>query len=126
MNTAAFPRHRRLTCKSDFRRVFATGQRFAGDYLVVAIDHHNEQTSRLGLAIGKRHCRQAVERNRIKRVIREWFRHHYMLLCGLDMVYLARSTVSSAPNHSLREDLEKLGHRIKRYQRLHFAGQRND
>lgn len=50
--------------------------------------------ARLGLVVAKRVIRQAVHRNRIKRVIRESFRVHQHLLVGLDLVVLVRSELS--------------------------------
>ena len=45
---------------------------------------------RLGLAVSRRVARRAVVRNRLKRRIRESFRHHAERLGGLDVVVLAR------------------------------------
>jgi ribonuclease P protein component len=45
---------------------------------------------RLGLVIGKKNIRQAVHRNRVKRVVRETFRLNLPLLDSLDIIFLAR------------------------------------
>ena len=43
---------------------------------------------RLGLAVARRSARRAVDRHRLKRRIRESFRHHAARLGGLDVVVL--------------------------------------
>lgn len=68
----------------------------------------NQQTyPRLGLAIAKKHIRQAVDRNRIKRLIRESFRHNQVLLSGLDIVVLARKGVDNTSNEIITDALTK-------------------
>ena len=44
------------------------------------------QTARLGLVIGKRAVRRAVDRNRVKRVLRETFRIRRLELPCVDIV----------------------------------------
>ena len=68
---------------------------------------NGREVARLGLAVPKRHIRRAVARNRIKRIVRESFRHHQALLCGLDIVVLARSGASGRTNRELHARLEQ-------------------
>jgi len=67
--------------------------------------------SRLGLAVGKKRIRRAVARNRIKRLIRESFRHHAHLLPALDVVVLCRCDATPS-NESLRRSLQSHWQRI--------------
>lgn len=53
---------------------------------------------RLGLAIAKRQVRFAVERNRLKRLIRESFRGAKQQLSDLDIVIMARRKARVADN----------------------------
>mgnify|MGYP001820251278 CR=1 FL=1 len=62
---------------------------------------------RLGLAIGKKHCRLATARNRLKRVIRESFRQHRETIGGLDIVVLNQPAAASASNQALGDSLEQ-------------------
>jgi ribonuclease P protein component len=62
---------------------------------------------RLGLAISKKHCRKATARNRIKRVIRESFRHNQEMLAGLDIVVINQPAASLAANSAMQESLER-------------------
>ena len=62
---------------------------------------------RLGLAIGKRNCRRATGRNRLKRVIRESFRRHQVTLGGLDVVVINQPAATDAPNQALFDSLAR-------------------
>ncbi len=63
--------------------------------------------SRLGLAIGRKHVRGAVQRNWLKRVVRESFRTHQHLLRGLDVVVVGRRDLESADAQALVASLEQ-------------------
>ena len=60
----------------------------------------------LGLAIGKKNCRAAVGRNRLKRIIRESFRHNRAQLGGVDIIVLNQPAAASASNKALFDSLE--------------------
>ena len=68
---------------------------------------HGEKVARLGLAISKKHCRLAVGRNRLKRLVRESFRHHRADLKGLDVVVLNQPAAMRAGNKALFDSLHK-------------------
>jgi len=61
---------------------------------------------RLGLAIGKKNCRLATNRNRLKRVIRESFRKQQDRLPGIDIVVLNQPAAARANNKVLSDSLE--------------------
>jgi ribonuclease P protein component len=81
------PRDCRLTRKDQFDHVLhaRTIQVRRGPFRIYAVAN-GETGARLGLIIGKRQARRAVERNRIKRLLRESFRHRRVLLPRLDVV----------------------------------------
>lgn len=63
--------------------------------------------SRLGLAIAKKQLRRAVDRNRIKRLVREYFRSEVLPVDekARDYVVMARSAAKMASNATLRASL---------------------
>ena len=63
------------------------------------------QQARLGLAISRKHCRGAVQRNRLKRIVRESFRLHHADLEGLDLVVLNQPPAARADNKALFDSL---------------------
>jgi ribonuclease P protein component len=61
---------------------------------------------RLGLAIAKKNARRALDRNRIKRIIRESFRQNQTRLPAIDLVVMAKPQTKSAKNSELFISLE--------------------
>jgi len=106
MTTGRFARHQRLLTSSDFRHVFAHPRRFNHPHLTMLVRSNQHSFARLGLAIPKRHIRRAVDRNRIKRQIRESFRAWQTKLVGWDIVMMARSGADRLTNRELRDVLE--------------------
>jgi ribonuclease P protein component len=63
--------------------------------------------ARLGLAISRKHCRKACDRNRLKRLVRESFRQHAQELAGLDIVVLGRPEMERADNCTIFSSLAR-------------------
>ncbi len=61
---------------------------------------------RLGLVVPKRVLPRAVDRNRARRLMREWFRRNQALLAGKDL--LVRLTMTPAQMESLIADLGRV------------------
>jgi len=64
--------------------------------------------SRLGLVIAKKNVAKAVQRNRVKRIVREFFRHHSAQDPGLDLVVLTRKDVDTLQNSQISARLATL------------------
>lgn len=79
-------RDTRLVNKADFDQVFAANQRARTDYLVVMARPSPAGRPRLGMIIAKRLLARAVDRNRVKRCVRESFRQMLPDLPGCDFV----------------------------------------
>ena len=63
--------------------------------------------ARLGTAIAKKVLKRAVDRNLVKRVVRESFRLRQRELAGLDIVVMCGRGVNLADRRQLRNSLEK-------------------
>lgn len=75
MGRSGTPRRRRLSRSGDFDRVFREGRSHANRYLVVYAFPRHEGTdggARLGISVGRK-VGGAVERNSVKRALREAF-----------------------------------------------------
>lgn len=103
-----FPRSARLLRSADYSRVFEQRQRSSDHYFTVLRYRHGGPGSRLGLAISRKQVKRAVDRNRLKRLIRELFRRHHHRLAGYDLVVMARSSAVSADNRRLNAALLRL------------------
>lgn len=79
-------RDARLVNKADFDRVFAENQRARTDYVMVMARPNAAGHPRLGMVIPKRVLGRAVDRNRMKRCVRESFRQVLAELPACDFV----------------------------------------
>ena len=104
-----FPRKVRLTRQSQFREVFA-GPEVSRDRCFRVLSRPNGLAySRLGMAVSRRNCRLASDRNRIKRVIRESFRANQVDLSrqgGLDLIVLPGTMSATMCNQDLADSLK--------------------
>ena len=101
-----FEKKNRLTNAAAFGRVFDKATRSRDKLFTVLCRQNKEGTPRLGLAISKKHCRLATQRNRIKRIIRESFRQHQSQLTSLDIVVINQPAASTASHRQMRDSLE--------------------
>jgi ribonuclease P protein component len=63
--------------------------------------------ARLGMAVSTRAAGQSVNRNRLRRLIRESFRMHREKLPAVDVLVTARSAVAKAGNREVFESLAR-------------------
>jgi len=62
---------------------------------------------RLGLALSKKRIKTSVARNRLKRLIRDSFRHHQQLLPNIDIVVISQTRTALAPNKKIYQHLHQ-------------------
>ena len=101
-----FTRARRLTKPSQYRAVFANASACGSAYFTLLGIPNALGTARLGLAIARRRIPRAAGRSRVKRIVRESFRHQHELLAGVDVVVLARDRAANASSAELRHTLD--------------------
>lgn len=102
-----FDRRRRLLRARDYERVFERSCRSRNALFTVLARDNGGEMPRVGLAIARKHVRMAVRRNRLKRIVRESFRTHQHLLCGLDVVVVSRRGLEAADAQALFTSLEQ-------------------
>jgi len=102
-----FARSVRLTQALQYRQVFANPIRTVDRYFTLLATSNNTDGARLGLAVSKKSIRKASGRNRIKRQIRESFRHTRIQLPAIDIVVMAKFGAEKIPSLQIRNSLEQ-------------------
>ncbi len=126
-----FTKRQRLLTSAQFKAVFDNVDcKQSGKYFTFLSRANPLSQSRLGLIVAKKHVRLAVERNRIKRAIRETFRHQDLTATEtaeknsgtssntnkgsqFDLIVLAKSNVHKLDNAQLTQELNKQWLRLK-------------
>lgn len=112
MHRLTFPAHKRLRRKSEFDAAYARGWRFGNGFFAVTASSNDKQGARLGMAVAVRMAGSAVERNRIRRIVRESFRLHQHVLPSVDLVVNARPKARGAPGTELHASLVGLWKKV--------------
>ena len=101
------PRNHRLTAKRDFERV-SRGRPVHAPYFTVRIAENRLATVRIGIVAGLKVSKRAVDRNRVKRILRELFQRNILALHpGIDIVIHAKSTAVGIPTRTMSDILGK-------------------
>ncbi|AGZ37923.1 ribonuclease P [Pseudomonas sp. VLB120] len=108
-----FSRDKRLLTPRHFKAVFdsPTGK-VPGKNLLILARENGLDHPRLGLVIGKKSVKLAVQRNRLKRLMRDSFRLNQQMLAGLDIVIVARKGLGEIDNPELHQHFGKLWKRL--------------
>ena len=102
----------RLHRQFEFRAVQSKGRRFASRSFLGYFLPGKDGVSRLGITVGRK-IGNAVQRNRLKRAVREWFRKRRTTR-SVDLVVTFRPGAALTAPASLREELEAFGTNLGR------------
>ena len=97
----------RITKARDYAHIFQQGTSSQGKFLKLIAIPSGQANSRLGLAISKKICKRAVERNLFKRIARETFRQNRDNFALLDFVVMIKK-IPNTNNQELVSDLLSL------------------
>ena len=102
-----FSSKNKLTNPAQFDQVFKKNSKTlkTGEFLFLSTDNFMGK-NRLGIVVGKKNVSLSVERNRLRRLIREGFRTILPSRLGIDLVVLVRSGVKH--NKNVWPSLKKL------------------
>jgi ribonuclease P protein component len=104
---ARYPRTHRLLTAAQYQQVFNQCEARSGDrYITVLALRNDLGHSRLGTIVSVRNAGNAIQRNRIKRLIRESFRRNQERLGSRDLVVLVRPGIAALSNPQLVGKLE--------------------
>ena len=113
---ASFNKEKRLLNAKDYSRVFDGAEaRASHKHLLLLARTNNGPGHRLGLVIAKKNVRLAVQRNRIKRVAREFFRSLPPGDVSMDVVLLTRRGMDQLDNAELSSILRQQWQKLERH-----------
>ncbi len=96
----------RIRRRSDYARIWREGKRRQTEHFLVSLMPNSLPFPRLGIVVSKR-VGQAVERNRLKRRIREFFRLHKEAFPGSsDVVITAKRGAATASYWQISSELK--------------------
>jgi ribonuclease P protein component len=122
-----FPKTSRLLNAADYKAVFSNAQlKVSCRHFLVLANRTDRSSARIGLVIAKKNVALAVQRNRIKRQLRNTFRHKAELLDKLDLVVLARKGADKLDNKELIETIDSLWQDLHRKMKRAAAKNQDD
>jgi ribonuclease P protein component len=107
-----FPPGRRVRRKVDFEAAYKRGRRFSDSLFTMTVRANDAGGPRLGLAVAARTIGNAIARNRLRRMIRESFRHEQHRLPAADIIVGAKVGARHAPDPLRRQSLAALWNKI--------------
>lgn len=105
----------RIRLKKEFDQVFKRGLSFYNKNLGVKVLKTELKVSRLGIIISNKVSKRAVERNRIKRIIRDFFKKEIEdLKIGKDVVIIVFPNEANKSKAEIEKDLKIALDKIKK------------
>ena len=102
----------RLKKRHEFRRVQLSGRRIHTPHFLIVVQPNALHNTRLGITVTKK-VGTAVQRNRIKRVVREVFRRNRSLFpAGFDVVFIAKRDAAGVDYDGVLAEVERASRRL--------------
>jgi ribonuclease P protein component len=103
----------RLRKSIDYKKLNLSGKKIENHEFILIYKTNVLKNSRLGITVSKK-VGNAVERNRIKRIAREFFRtnRYLFIMGGVDLNVIAKRSSSPKSNHDLFDSLKEVVKKI--------------
>ena len=103
------PRLNRLTGVKNFKAVEENGEIFQSQNFGIAyIKRGDKNPSRFAFVVSTKLSKEAVERNRVKRIMREAIRQSlFETIKGYDVVFLAKLSIMRTPTDVVAKEVKK-------------------
>jgi ribonuclease P protein component len=103
-----FPKEERLRKRADFTEIFNQGRKTYSSHLILFCRGNGGQSVRVGITASRK-VGTAVVRNRVKRLIREYYRQHKSYFtAGIDYSLVVKKSFSLLPKKTAEEQLFSL------------------
>ncbi|PKO92781.1 MAG: ribonuclease P protein component [Betaproteobacteria bacterium HGW-Betaproteobacteria-1] len=114
MQNQSFPRQARIIKTDDFSSVFSFRKRISGQFLAIHYQASQSGRARLGMVVAKKVAKRSVDRNYMRRVLRELFRKQQMQIAALDLVIRVMKPFNHQDFTQLEQEFTELLFRLKR------------
>ncbi len=108
----SFKKTVRLLKRSEFLRLSSFGEKIQNKYFIAVFTTGRFEEPRLGVTVSKR-VGKAVTRNRIKRLVREYFRLEKHHIGNWDINIIAKKNVAGLSTAQIYSYLQKLFDKIQ-------------
>ncbi|MEM7400592.1 MAG: ribonuclease P protein component [Pseudomonadota bacterium] len=98
----------RLLKASQFTRVFDHATKSSSEFFTILSRENEVNQPRIGIVVAKRRAKRSVDRNIIKRIIRESFRLNKKSLPAYDFIVILKRPINIIKRTSLRQQMETL------------------
>lgn len=106
-----FDKSKRLLKKRDYDHVFKQAKKVVATSFILLYRENAVGHPRLGMAISKKMLAKAHDRNRLKRLLRESFRHQ-SLLPAIDVVVLAKADKATLQKALMGENMSRIWEKL--------------
>lgn len=113
--TSKLAKSQRLSKPDDFKRIYKS--KHWGSNLLFSFNALPSKKPKIGVTVSKKVSKLAVDRNRIKRQIKEYYRLHQCEIKPAEIVITARPACYKASATQRVQALEELFLKIKKWQR---------
>jgi len=98
----------KLIKTDEFSSVFNFRKRISAHYLVMHYQPNSQEQARLGLVVGKKTCKLAVDRNYMRRVLREFFRIQQHQIAHVDLVVRVQKKFDRVNFSQIKQEFDSL------------------
>jgi len=95
----------RLQLESEFKHVFDSGKKLAGQYIVLVIGSAPDGELRFGVVCSRKYSTRAVIRNRARRLMRESFRLLKANVRPAHLVFMARQRLKGRALQEVQSEM---------------------
>jgi ribonuclease P protein component len=108
LTSLRFSKQAKLLKTDEFSSVFNFRKRISAHYLVMHYLPNTQEQARLGLVVGKKTSKLAVNRNYMRRVLREFFRTQQHQISHVDLVVRVQKKFDRVNFSQIKQEFDTL------------------
>ena len=105
LDNNSFSYRERLHSARQYQRVFKQANKSSSESLIMLFRKNNVGFPRIGIVAAKRKLKRAVDRNTVKRVIRDSFRLNKSKLPSYDFIIILKKPIQTIRSDKLRKEI---------------------